>query len=248
MQIKDQPLPKLSFVESGAELELCEWKGQTPEIWAVKGTDSHTGWVIAPDWSFDNFNLQGLMLLHPAPHLPRMSRRHYICMPSDTFLQRNCAVNAVELITEADGLFKKNVFCDLHEGKVVCEPHLAFASCLSLCVQLYPSSGAHTCLCEHAMLWGSPFLKVCLPPRNLTIAVYLLRTEDDGQDPWCAVVTTVGIGLLVPLLCLLNCGHLLPQDLAMWAGADASPCGVRAVLRFPDRSWQTLPGVGRGKD
>lgn len=69
-----------------------------------------------------------------------------------------------------------------------------------------------------------------------------------GQDPWCAVVTTVCIGLLVPPLCLLNRGHLLPQDLAMWAGADASPCGARAVPRFPDRSWQTLPGVGGGLD
>lgn len=69
-----------------------------------------------------------------------------------------------------------------------------------------------------------------------------------GQDPWCAVVTTVCIGLLVPPLCLLNRGHLLPQDLAMWARADASPCGARAVSRFPDRSWQTLPGVGGGLD
>lgn len=69
-----------------------------------------------------------------------------------------------------------------------------------------------------------------------------------GQDPWGAVVTAVCIGLLVPPLCLLNCGHLLPQDLAMWAGAGASPCGGRAVLRFPDRSWQTLPGVGVGLD
>lgn len=61
----------------------------------------------APGQGFDDFSLQDLMLQHPAPHLPRMSRRHYKCTPSDTLLQRNCAVNAVELLTETDGLKKK---------------------------------------------------------------------------------------------------------------------------------------------
>lgn len=130
----------------------------------MKGTDFRTHWVKALTTSVCRI----LMLQHPAPHLPRMSRKHYKCTPSDTLLQRNCAVNAAELITVTDGL-KKKVLCNLRELKVACEPHLAF--CLlpvPVSTAVSQPSGVYPCLYEHACALRASVSQSLSAPLNLT--------------------------------------------------------------------------------